>query len=62
MEVTQTFTITLTQREAEGFVQEIYEVEGYLQASPDKGNTRTGVAVARRLRKELQDRGIYRPA
>jgi hypothetical protein len=51
-------TLELTEQEARDFCLEVLEVEGYLSASLDQGNTRTGLAQIRRIRDYLTDRGL----
>lgn len=58
MQVQQTITLYLTEAEAQEFGLEVAEVEAYLQASPDQGNTRTGLAVIRAIRDHLAARGL----
>jgi hypothetical protein len=58
MQLYQTITLVLTEQEARDFGLEVLEVEAYLQASPDQGNTRTGLAVIRQLRDQLAARGL----
>jgi hypothetical protein len=58
VQVQQMITLTLTETEAQQFGLEVLEVESYLQASPDQGNTRTGLAVIRQIRDQLAARGL----
>lgn len=56
--MTQTITLELTETEARDFCIEVLEMIGYLDASPDRGNTRTGMVQICRIRDLLAQRGL----
>jgi hypothetical protein len=51
-------TLEMTEPEARAFCEEVHELEALLQETPDKGNTRTGLAEVRRIRDYLVSCGL----
>ncbi len=58
MKITQTVTLELTQGEAIAYCLEVSEMDAVLQATPDQGNTRTGMTEIRLIRDLLTVCGL----